>query len=144
MIKKDEQAVKKRIVLVGLTLRLLIISSVVALTLQGGFLPSEQRYLLFLTLPISVFYISLFLKYIIKNAYKYPDPAVAYKPYKVAMGYRALLLLNIAEFGPILYKALYGKPSIHDLTSYILIIETAFGALAGLYISSLFSEKPRH
>jgi len=88
-------------------------------------------------------YITLFVKFIVKTAHRYPVQGAKLTKDYIGLGYYGLLLLNIIEFSLILYEAFSrsGLPdlSLDDFLYYVMTTEMAFGILAGFYMSELFS-----
>lgn len=139
MAKSKALFVKIRIVKMGLTMRILIIISSFFLKINGGFLPSEFRQFMYVMLPLSCFYMILFIRFIVKNAYKYPEQGPADSNGYIQLGYYGLLILNIIEFLLILYRAFYSAPDLPDFILYVAVIESVFG-IAGFFISDIFSD----
>ncbi len=139
----NETAVKIRIVKTGLFSRLVILTAAFYLYKKGGFLNSTFKEFIYILLPVSCFYIIFFVKFIIKNAYRYPAKKNKTNRFFIHWGYYGLLAFNLVEFCLILYKALNLYPEIRLEQFYLLIAgtEIAFGLMAVLYISDLFSDQ---
>lgn len=143
MRKYNESTVKIKMVKIGLVSRILILVAAFLLYKYGGFLTSTFTEFLYILLPVSCLYITLFIKFIIKNAYQYQDQGRPIKPEYISLGYYGLLALNVVEFMVILYKAFNFNPQmpVGDFFLYLVGVEMLFGIFAGFYISDLFHTK---
>ena len=145
MKTSNELSVKIRIVKIAVVSRCMILIAGLLLYLSGGFVTSVYREFSYILLPISILYLTLFLKFIARNAYRYPAKGQNLSREYIGMGYFGLLGLNMIEFLMILYKAFNFSAlpilPIENFFFYIVVIEALFGFFTGLYISHLFSTK---
>jgi len=144
MEKEDqvkEAFVRKRIVVLSLGSRLFVVIATLGLH-WCDFLFDEFGMLMYLMLPVTALYITVFLKFIIQNRYQRAGQQLA--PAYAALGIITLLLLNAAELGVIILKSMNNSLIDNDtFFMWIALFEAGLSVFAGVYISELFTIKTR-
>ncbi|SDD78257.1 hypothetical protein SAMN05216464_102557 [Mucilaginibacter pineti] len=137
----NEASLKIRLVKIGLTSRITIVLSVFLLTKIGGFSLTTFRELLYIVLPLSCLYITVFVRFIKSNLYRYQQKGQKLTARYINFSYYGLLALNVAEILLMCGEAFFSMPDLKNFFLYIVSIEFASGIFAGLYIVDLFSNK---
>ncbi|GAA4322810.1 hypothetical protein GCM10023149_23370 [Mucilaginibacter gynuensis] len=137
----NEASLKIRLVKIGLTSRVFIVLSVFLLTNSGGFSLSTFRELIYIILPLSCLYVTLFLRFIKKNIYQYPNKGQKLTNSYINLSYYGLLTLNLLEIVLMFSQAFFSITDLKHFFLYIVSVEFVSGVFAGLYIVDLFSNK---
>jgi hypothetical protein len=134
---RSKAIVKRDMLSVGLLARLVVVTT--AFSLRAGFRPDQLQQTLLILLPTNALYLTMFVVFLIKNAYRYQRTVKKLNKIYIYSGFSCIIAANLAEVTLIVLKALNSDNLPGDLPYYgsLLVTEALLAIFTAIFPANL-------